>query len=70
MPRILINVSQDWLDRLQRVTPAAIETLEGLEAQLQTVHTEGNIDPVDLIDQVISQLGTLRRNLESVRIIF
>lgn len=70
MPRILINVSQEWVDRLQSVLPAAIDTLTGLEAQLQNVHLEGNIDPIDLIDQVASQLTDLKRSIQSVRIIF
>lgn len=70
MPRILIDVSQEWLNRLQQVLPAAIDTLSGLEHQVHTSIIEGVPDPLDLLDQIGSQLTDLRRSIESARVIF
>lgn len=70
MPRVLIDVSQEWLDRLQTVLPAAIDALSGLNYQIDNFMLHGDIKPVDLLDQIGSQLTDLRRSLESARIIF
>lgn len=70
MPRVLINVSQEWLDRLQTVLPAAIDALSGISYQIDNLALHGDRDPVDLLDQIASQLTDLRRSLESARIIF
>lgn len=70
MPKLLIEVSNEWLDRLQRVIPAAIDTLTGWEAQIRASQIEGNPDAVDLTEQLLSQIIDLRRTIEAVRIIF
>lgn len=70
MPRILIDVSQEWLDRLQQVLPAAIDALTGLEHQIRASMIEGVPEPLDLLDQMGSQLNDLRRSIESARVIF
>lgn len=70
MPRKLIDVNELWLERIQNVIPLAIDTLQGLEAQILRSQLLGEPDPIDLIDNLSHQINTLRRNLESVRIIF
>ncbi len=70
MPRLLINVNQEWIERLQAVIPSAISTLQGLELQISSARQEGEFEAIDLLDQIASQLADLRRNLQSVRIIF
>lgn len=70
MPRVLINVSDAWLNRLQTVIPSAIDTLQGLQHQIQTCLTEGTPEPEHLLEQLQSQIIDLRRNIEAIRIIF
>lgn len=70
MPRKLIDVSDVWLNRLQTVIPTTIDTLTGIAAQIDAWQIEGTIDPEDLIDTLRSQLIDLKRNMETIKIIF
>lgn len=70
MPRVMIDVSQEWIDRLQQVIPAAIATLYSFEHQLRRSIIDGSPEPVDLIDQLLSQVIDLRRTVEAIRVIF
>jgi hypothetical protein len=70
MPKIIIEVSDAWLDRLQQVLPAAIDTLYSFEHQCRRSIIDGSPDPPDLIEQLLSQIIDLRRTIEAVRIIF
>lgn len=70
MPRKLIDVSDVWLNRLQTVIPTTIDTLTGIAAQIDAWQIEGTIDPKDLIDTLRSQLIDLKRNMETIKIIF
>lgn len=70
MPRVLMDVSERWLKRFQVVVPIAIDTLTGFEAQIMRQHTVGDISADDLLQMMHQQIVDLRRNLETVRIIF
>ena len=70
MPRILIEVSDAWVTRLQSVLPAAIDTLSSFEHQLRQSIVNGDPEPADLCEQLLSQTIDLRRNIEAVRLIF
>lgn len=70
MPRILIEVSDAWITRLQSVLPAAIDTLTSFEHQLRQTVVQGNPDAANLCEQLLSQVIDLRRNIEAVRLIF
>lgn len=70
MPRVLIDVNETWAQRFNRVIPAAIDTLRGWEYQCRDQIIEGTAKPEDLIEQLQTQIIDLRRNLETVRIIF
>lgn len=70
MPRIKIDVNETWLIRLQRVLPAAIDTLQGLDQLCQNVETEGTPPPEEAIDILQSQIRDLRRQLQTIAIIF
>lgn len=70
MPRILINVTQEWVERLQRVLPAAIDTIEGLDVQI--VELSATMDPHSWkrMREIHSQLQDLKLNIKSVTVIF
>lgn len=70
MPRLLIDVNETWHKRFETVISAAIDTLTGMEHQCRSAITEGRPTPEDLIEQLYSQLNQLRRNIETIRIIF
>lgn len=70
LPRILINVNETWSARFQIVLPAAIDTLTGLEQQCMNCIIGGEPDAADLVERLQSQLIDLRRNLESIRLMF
>lgn len=70
MPRILINVNEAWLKRYNDVLPAAIDTLLGWQAQLQNHVINGEQEAEDLLEALNSQIHDLRRNLESLRMMF
>lgn len=70
MPRVLIDVNEAWLQRVQRVIPAAIDTLTGWEHQCRAATIEGTPDASDLLQQLHQQIIDLRRNIETVKIIF
>lgn len=70
MPRVLIDVNESWAERFNRVIPDAIETLNGWEFQCRNVIINGVPNAEDLIEQLSAQIIDLRRNLETVRLIF
>lgn len=70
MPRIKIDVSDAWLNRLRQVLPAAIDALSGWEHQIQNASVEDGPDADDLLQQLHAQMVDLRRSIEAVRIIF
>lgn len=70
MPRQLIDVNETWVGRFNRVIPAAIDTLTGWEHQCQSSLIDGIPEPDDLVEQLQAQLRDLRRNLETIRLIF
>lgn len=70
MPRILIDVNETWNKRFQTVLPMAIDTLEGMEFQCRNCIIAGVPDAIELVEQLQSQLLDLKRNLESVRLMF
>lgn len=70
MPRILIDVNESWAERFNRVLPDAIDALNGWEHQCRVQTITGVPNPEDLIEQLHAQIIDLRRNLETVRLIF
>lgn len=70
MPRIVIEVNEAWLTRLQQVIPAAIDTLTGLNHLILYDKTNGHTEPEKLLQILHGQIEDLRRNIESIRIIF
>lgn len=70
MPRIMLEVNEAWLQRYNRVIPAAIDTLNGWEYQCRSAIVEGVPNADQLIEQLQQQIIDLRRNLETVRLIF
>lgn len=70
MPKVLLEVSDAWIDRLQQVIPAAIDTLYSFEHQTRRSIVENTPEAVDLLEQLLPQIIDLRRTLEAVRIIF
>lgn len=70
MPRVHIDVNEAWVDRFKRVLPAAIDTLNGWEYQCRNSIISGVPNSDDLIEQLQQQVIDLRRNLESIRLIF
>lgn len=70
MPKILIEVSDVWYERLRRVIPAAIDALEAIEYRITDNHSTGQFTSEDLIDQISEDINQMRRNLETIKIIF
>lgn len=70
MPRIMIDISRDWLDRYNEVMPSAINALDGFEAQIRACIICGQTEPADLLEQLYSQIKDLRRSLEATRLMF
>lgn len=70
MPRIMIDVSTEWLARYNEVMPSAINALEGFEAQIRSAIIDGKTDPDDLLEQLYGQIKDLRRSLEATRPMF
>lgn len=70
LPRIRIDVNKAWIDRFNRVLPAAIDTLNGWEYQCGSAMISGVPNSDELIEQLQRQIIDLRRNLETVRLIF
>jgi hypothetical protein len=70
MPRVLLDVSKEWLDRWQAVTPASIEAMKSWERQIQCSLLESNPEPGHLLEILLSQIMDTRRNLESARHLF
>lgn len=70
MPRVRIDVSEAWLDRLRQVLPAAVDALTGWEHQIDAVRIEGKSDAETLLDQLHGQIIDLRRSIQAVKVIF
>lgn len=70
MPRILIEVNEDWLTRLELVIPAAIDCLTGWNHLIHYHETNGHQEAEDLLQILSGQIEDLKRNIESIRIIF
>lgn len=70
MPRITIDVNETWLNRMQQVIPAAIDTLQGLDQLCQNSEQEGIPPTEDAIGILQSQIRDLRRQLQTIAIIF
>lgn len=70
MPRILIEVNEAWLIRLQQVIPAAIDALTGWQHQIQSGEHSTHQEAENTLKILHGQMEDLRRNLESVSMIF
>lgn len=65
-----MDVNEQWIARLQRVLPAAVDTLSSFEHQIQHCLMSDASAADDLLDQLHSQIIDLRRMLETIVIIF
>lgn len=70
MPRILIEVNEAWLTRLQQVLPAAIDTLTGWHWLIVYHESNGDQEAKDILKILDGQIEDLKRNIEAIRIIF
>ena len=70
MPRIMIEVSSEWVQRFHDVLPSAIATLQGFENQMEVSIVSGEIEAAHLLESLLSQIRDLRRSLESTRVMF
>lgn len=70
MPRVLIDVSEAWLDRYNIGVTQCIDTLVGLEHQIDQTPTPDAQAAFRLLDHLKSQLVDLRRNVEAWRMMF
>ena len=70
MPRILVDVSDEWLKRYQQGVSDCIDTLTGLEHQLRQPRLNSLQEAYEFTEQISEQLLNLRRNVESWRLMF
>lgn len=70
MPRILVDVSAEWLTRYQQGVADCIDTLDGLERQLRDARPNDLQEAYTLLDTYAEQLLDLRRNVIAWRLMF
>lgn len=70
MPRILIDVSEAWVVRYQTGVVDVLDTLQGLSLQIEQAISLEPEDSRQKLELIAEQMLTLRRNVESWRLMF
>lgn len=70
MPRVLIDISDTWLQRYETGVTQLLDTLEGLRNQLEHARPETVTAAYGKMADIASQLDDLKRNVESWRLMF
>lgn len=70
MPRLLVDVSDVWLNRYTQGVSDCVDTLDGLQIQTREARVCTLQEAYQLLENVADQLLNLKRNVEAWRFMF